>query len=169
MKTVDAVVLYMAHLIEEEMANGKKLRPLGKEWNLHHSTLATLRFNLRGGGKHVETKIAEAVTGGSVDELRRLAKVWHAKHPGWRPKDYASPDAPPKNSAFAWWDEEAARFAASKPKLAWAVAAAAEKPQSDEPRADRRRAYVERAVDSLLDLPEKTVAALERRYGSKGR
>jgi hypothetical protein len=169
METLDVVVLYMARLVQEEMDQGKKLRELGKEWGLNHATLATLRRNLRGGGQHVETKIAEAIAGGSVDELRRRAKEWHAKHPGWRPKGYEPPDAPPKNSAFAWWNEEAARFAAQKPKLAWAVAAAAEKPQGDEPRADRRRAYVERAVDSLLDLPEKTVAALERRYGSKGR
>lgn len=167
METLDATVLYMARLIEEEMNRGKKLRELAKEWDLHHSTLATLRLNLRGGGKLVETKVAAAVADGSVDELRRRAREWTARHPGWRPSGYEAPGTPPKNSSWSWWADEAAKLLSAKPKLGWALAAAAALPQGYEPRADRRRAYVERAVESILDLPEKTLTTLEKRFSKR--
>jgi len=165
METLEALILYMAHLIEEQQVAGKTLRDLGAEWGVSHAALAILRRHLRGGGRHIETRIAEAVAGGDITELRKRAKAWHSRNPGWRPRGYKPPNAQPKNRDFPWWEEEAAKVSSAKSKLAWAVAAAAEKPQSDEPRAERRRAYVERAAENILDLPEKTVATLERRYG----
>lgn len=166
METLDATVLYMAHLVEEQQVSGDTLRTLSVKWKVNHAQLSNLQCHLRGVGRQVENKIAEAVSGGSVDELRRRAAEWHAKHPGWRPRAYRPVTITLKNGDFPWWDSEAAKVVGAKPKLAWAVAAAADRPQGDEPRTGRRGAYVERAAESLFDLPEKAVAALEKRYGN---
>jgi hypothetical protein len=162
--TLEPITLYEAFLVQEEYDGGLSIRRIAKKWDVNHAQISNLVCHLKGVGHQVERKIAEIKTGGSIDELRRRAKEWHAKHPGWRPRAYKPDHTVPRNADFAWWATEAVHVAAAKPAIAWAIAAAAEKPQGDEPRAERRRAYVERAAESILDLPEKTIATLRRRH-----
>jgi len=167
MKTPSALVLYLAHLVEAERARGTTLAALAARWGVTHPALSHVQQYLRGGGQKMERGVAAAETNGSLDELHRRANAWYAKHSSWRPADYLARVGAAKNASFGWWTEEAERLVAARPKLAWAVAVAAEQPASLEPRADRRRAYVERAVDAIFDLPESEIAALENGYAKK--
>lgn len=161
MKEPSALVLYLAHLVEAERARGVTLGEIADRWGVTHPALSHLQRYLRGGGQKIETNVAAVECGGSRDELHRRAAAWYAKHPRWRPAGYTERVAAPANAAFPWWAAEAARMVADRPQLAWAVAVAAEQPAGLEPRPDRRRAYVERAVDNVFDLPEAEIARLE--------
>ncbi len=163
-ETIDATLLYMAWLLQREHDAGKSYREISVEWKISHPALAIFRRHLRGGGRAFETRVANLVAKGDVGELRRRAAEWHVKNPGWRPAGYRPAGAIPLNRDFAWWSEEARKFAKTRPQIAWAISAAEEKPQGDEPREDRRGAYVARAVEAILDLPPAITAALEKRF-----
>ncbi len=81
------VTLFVAHEIErareQELAT---FADLARKWGVTRAHLANITNHLTGVGSDFEQKLANAWTGGSVDELRRRADEWRKANPTWTPK-----------------------------------------------------------------------------------
>lgn len=164
----DDVVYFAAHLIEAELAKGISVRKLAERWGTVHPNLLNILSHLKGVGKDMQTVLANAAADGSVDELLERAARWRKANPSYLPRLYRekhpAPSSRPLNRSLAWWPSLAEEVGRESPHLLWAIEAAGEQPQGPEPREEKRRAYFDRAVDDVLDMPEEEQQKLENAH-----
>jgi hypothetical protein len=90
------VTLFVAYEIErareQELAT---FADLARKWGVTRAHLANITNHLTGVGSDFEQKLANAWTGGSVDELRRRADEWRKANPTWTPKAVGERKADP--------------------------------------------------------------------------
>lgn len=109
------VTLFVAHEIErareQELAT---FADLARKWGVTRAHLANITNHLTGVGSDFEQKLANAWTGGSVDELRRRADEWRKANPTWTPKAVGERKTNPTSKPLRYSDVPGAQEALSE-------------------------------------------------------
>jgi hypothetical protein len=165
------LALYVAFLVEQRSAAGMSLRKIGKEFDVTHAHLSNIASKLSDIGQDFENSLAMKLTGGSRDELSRLASEWREQNPDWLPSAYKKKHGSQlPYGSYQWWKAAAMSAVKRKPQYDWAIDAAGKMFRGPQPRVDKRNAdFVLRLAEQILDLPDEKQTELENAYRARGR